>query len=205
MWVKQGSVPDLTYGRANDVRNVRVGVRRDRDLGSVRPQDRQSLATLSIVVVVEADAVRKRLSMLLLLIIDVEPTYGYDVIRQLRERSGDEFDLPEGTIYPALHRLHRDGHLEVSEGPATPDLRDHRQGPSPDGGRGPDVAASQGGDRRRRGQRRQGAPSPVGGALIELGDRVRGSGGYSSRVSRTCASNHARAAGLDCMMCCSIV
>jgi PadR family transcriptional regulator, regulatory protein PadR len=37
------------------------------------------------------------------------PAHGYALISGLRERSGGAFDLPEGTVYPALHRLERDG------------------------------------------------------------------------------------------------
>jgi DNA-binding PadR family transcriptional regulator len=33
------------------------------------------------------------------------------VIGALRERSGEEFTLPEGTVYPALHRLEAAGRL----------------------------------------------------------------------------------------------
>jgi DNA-binding PadR family transcriptional regulator len=33
------------------------------------------------------------------------------IIEELRRRSGGTFDLPEGTVYPALHRLERDGLL----------------------------------------------------------------------------------------------
>jgi DNA-binding PadR family transcriptional regulator len=32
-------------------------------------------------------------------------------LQRLRERSSGAFDLAEGTIYPALHRLERDGLL----------------------------------------------------------------------------------------------
>lgn len=37
------------------------------------------------------------------------PAHGYAIIAWLRERSDGEFDLAEGTIYPALHRLERAG------------------------------------------------------------------------------------------------
>jgi PadR family transcriptional regulator len=37
------------------------------------------------------------------------PAHGYALIAGLRERSLGAFDLPEGTVYPALHRLERDG------------------------------------------------------------------------------------------------
>ncbi len=37
------------------------------------------------------------------------PAHGYALIQALRERSEGTFDLPEGTVYPALHRLERAG------------------------------------------------------------------------------------------------
>jgi DNA-binding PadR family transcriptional regulator len=37
------------------------------------------------------------------------PAHGYAIIAALRDRSDGEFDLAEGTIYPALHRLERAG------------------------------------------------------------------------------------------------
>jgi len=40
--------------------------------------------------------------------------HGYALITALREGSDGAFDLPEGTVYPALHRLERDG-LVTSE------------------------------------------------------------------------------------------
>ena len=39
----------------------------------------------------------------------IGPAHGYALIIGLRERSEGTFDLPEGTVYPALHRLERDG------------------------------------------------------------------------------------------------
>ncbi|MFI5913006.1 PadR family transcriptional regulator [Dactylosporangium sp. NPDC051541] len=39
----------------------------------------------------------------------VEPVHAYALIASLRQQSGGAFDLPEGTVYPALHRLERDG------------------------------------------------------------------------------------------------
>jgi DNA-binding PadR family transcriptional regulator len=38
--------------------------------------------------------------------------HGHAVIDALKRRSGDALDLPEGTVYPVLHRLERDGLLE---------------------------------------------------------------------------------------------
>ena len=40
------------------------------------------------------------------------PAHGYALIATLWRRSGGEFDLPEGSVYPALHRLERAGLVE---------------------------------------------------------------------------------------------
>jgi PadR family transcriptional regulator, regulatory protein PadR len=42
------------------------------------------------------------------------PAHGYAILQRLKERSSGAFDLAEGTIYPALHRLERDGLLSSS-------------------------------------------------------------------------------------------
>lgn len=51
------------------------------------------------------------LDMLLLTVLADGPKHGYAVIEELRARSNDVFDLPEGTVYPALHRLEKAGLL----------------------------------------------------------------------------------------------
>ena len=48
---------------------------------------------------------------LLLAVLHGGPRHGYAIAEELRQRSGGEFDLPEGTIYPALHRLEQAGLL----------------------------------------------------------------------------------------------
>ena len=48
-----------------------------------------------------------QLDVLLLAVLQPRPAHGYAIIEALRERSGGTFDLPEGTVYPALHRLER--------------------------------------------------------------------------------------------------
>lgn len=50
---------------------------------------------------------RDHLDLLLLAVLRDRPAHGYAVIEELRQRSRDAFRLPEGTIYPALHRLER--------------------------------------------------------------------------------------------------
>ena len=46
---------------------------------------------------------------LLLAVLADGPAHGYALIEEVRRRSGGAFDLPEGTAYPALHRLERAG------------------------------------------------------------------------------------------------
>jgi PadR family transcriptional regulator, regulatory protein PadR len=41
-----------------------------------------------------------------------EAQHGYALVQRLKERSEGVFDLGEGTVYPALHRLERDGLIE---------------------------------------------------------------------------------------------
>ncbi|MFW6102951.1 MAG: PadR family transcriptional regulator [Chloroflexota bacterium] len=48
---------------------------------------------------------------LILSVLADAPTYGYDIIRQLRSRSSGYFEFREGTLYPALHRMEKDGLL----------------------------------------------------------------------------------------------
>jgi DNA-binding PadR family transcriptional regulator len=55
--------------------------------------------------------VRGHLDAMLLSVLSAGPAHGYAVIEALRGRSGGVFDLPEGTIYPALHRLEQEGLL----------------------------------------------------------------------------------------------
>jgi DNA-binding PadR family transcriptional regulator len=42
------------------------------------------------------------------------PAHGYAIIEAIKRKSGQAFDLPEGTIYPALHRLEQAGLLSSS-------------------------------------------------------------------------------------------
>jgi DNA-binding PadR family transcriptional regulator len=46
---------------------------------------------------------------LILSLIDQEPMYGYQLIKEIGKRSGGYFEFKEGTLYTALHRLEREG------------------------------------------------------------------------------------------------
>jgi PadR family transcriptional regulator len=41
--------------------------------------------------------------------LEAGPRHGYAIMEALRAGSGGQFDLPTGTIYPALRRLERAG------------------------------------------------------------------------------------------------
>ena len=58
-----------------------------------------------------SEQLKGHLDPLVLAILEGGPADGYAIIESLRERSGGVFDLPEGTIYPALHRLERTGSI----------------------------------------------------------------------------------------------
>ena len=47
------------------------------------------------------------------------PAHGYAVIEEIKRRSGQKFNLPEGTVYPALHRLEEAGLLTRQDAGAT--------------------------------------------------------------------------------------
>jgi PadR family transcriptional regulator, regulatory protein PadR len=57
------------------------------------------------------DTTRGQLELLALAAVEAGATHGYAVIDRLRSQSGGAFDLPEGTVYPALHRLEQRGLL----------------------------------------------------------------------------------------------
>jgi PadR family transcriptional regulator, regulatory protein PadR len=59
----------------------------------------------------EGEMLKGHLDMIVLAALSTGPAHGYAVIEEIRRRSGRAFDLPEGTIYPALHRLEEAGLL----------------------------------------------------------------------------------------------
>jgi PadR family transcriptional regulator len=59
----------------------------------------------------ERERLKGHLDLLLLSVLAAGPAHGYAIITALRARSAGAFDLPEGTVYPALHRLEDAGLL----------------------------------------------------------------------------------------------
>lgn len=53
--------------------------------------------------------------LLLLRLLAGEDMYGYQLIVELARRSNRVFEMKEGTLYPVLHALERDGLVEAYE------------------------------------------------------------------------------------------
>ncbi len=60
----------------------------------------------------KAEALKGHLDLLLRAAVAVRPADGCASVEALRTLSGGTFDLPEGTVYPALHRPEQAGWLK---------------------------------------------------------------------------------------------
>src|SRR5260370_41331111 len=59
----------------------------------------------------EGEMLKGPIDMIVLAALAAGPAHGYAVIEEIRRKSDRALDLPEGTIYPALHRLEQAGLL----------------------------------------------------------------------------------------------
>ena len=58
------------------------------------------------------DQMRKGSTEILILsLLAKQPMYGYEISQQLKQRSGGYFEMKEGLLYPALHRMQQNGWL----------------------------------------------------------------------------------------------
>lgn len=55
--------------------------------------------------------------LLLLRLLDDREMYGYELVRAVRQATGEAISLGEGVIYPALHGLERNGSLKSRRKP----------------------------------------------------------------------------------------
>jgi transcriptional regulator len=60
------------------------------------------------------ETLKGHLDLLLLAVVGAGAAHGYHIARRLAEASGGALELPEGTLYPALHRLESKKLLESS-------------------------------------------------------------------------------------------
>lgn len=63
---------------------------------------------------VNSDLLRGHLDGLLLAVLADAPGHGYELSQRLTRRSDGVLGVPEGSLYPALHRLERGGLVESS-------------------------------------------------------------------------------------------
>ena len=55
------------------------------------------------------DLIKGSSDSILLCLLEQQPMYGYQIIKELEKRSQGYFKFKEGTLYPALHRLEKSG------------------------------------------------------------------------------------------------
>ena len=53
----------------------------------------------------KSDLPQGTLDMLILQVVALEPAHGYAIARRIRQISRDAVQVPQGSLYPALHRL----------------------------------------------------------------------------------------------------
>ncbi|NLE56786.1 MAG: PadR family transcriptional regulator [Planctomycetes bacterium] len=61
----------------------------------------------------DPDLVRGTLSTMLLEVISRRPMYGYEICKTVNARTDGYFNLREGSLYPALHKLEQEGLLKA--------------------------------------------------------------------------------------------
>ena len=62
------------------------------------------------------DSLHGTLDALVLKTLTFGPRHGYAIVRWLREQTRDELNVEEGSLYPALYRMERDGWVEADWG-----------------------------------------------------------------------------------------
>src|SRR5687767_10088460 len=62
----------------------------------------------------KADLPQGTLDMLILKVVALAPRHGYGIAQRLQQISHDVFQVQQGSLYPALHRLENKGWLKAS-------------------------------------------------------------------------------------------
>ena len=52
-------------------------------------------------------------SLMVLGVLAQSPSYGYEIVKRVNDQAGDLFTWQEGTIYPVLHKLEKDGQVRT--------------------------------------------------------------------------------------------
>jgi len=61
----------------------------------------------------KSEVLKGTLDMLILKVVAIGPVHGYAISQRLQQMSKDFFQVPEGSLYPALHRLEDRGWLQA--------------------------------------------------------------------------------------------
>lgn len=62
----------------------------------------------------KSDLLQGTLDLLILKVVALGPLHGYGITQRLRQISKDVLQVPQGSLYPALHRLEERGWLTAS-------------------------------------------------------------------------------------------
>jgi PadR family transcriptional regulator PadR len=62
------------------------------------------------------DLVQGTLDFLILRTIELEPKHGWAIAKRIEQISGDALQIPQGSLYPALYRLERQGWITARPG-----------------------------------------------------------------------------------------
>jgi PadR family transcriptional regulator PadR len=63
------------------------------------------------------DLVQGTLDFLILKAVELEPVHGWAIAKRIQQISGDVLKVPQGSLYPALYRLERQGWIAARVGP----------------------------------------------------------------------------------------
>ncbi|HEX5110587.1 MAG TPA: PadR family transcriptional regulator [Vicinamibacterales bacterium] len=63
-----------------------------------------------------ADLLPGTLDMLILKAVSLKPLHGYGVLLRIQQISGNALAIPQGSLYPALYRLERQGLIDAEWG-----------------------------------------------------------------------------------------
>jgi PadR family transcriptional regulator PadR len=61
----------------------------------------------------KSEVLKGTLDMLILKVVAIGPVHGYAITQRIQQISKDFFQVPEGSLYPALHRLEDRGWLQA--------------------------------------------------------------------------------------------
>jgi len=71
----------------------------------------------------KADLLRGSLDMLVLKTLALEPMHGLGISRRIQQITDGVFDVPPGSLFPALHRLEEDGWIAGEWAPSETNRR----------------------------------------------------------------------------------